>query len=122
MTRLDLDAIEARANDATDGPWHCRYVHEADYDVAVFGGLDHVTILAGTEPTDPDDVLLYGQNGATQEDGLFIAHAREDIPALVQRVRELERQVIGKDRLLDAVIDERDQLIRELDSCKDSLQ
>jgi hypothetical protein len=116
VTGLDLDAIEARANDATEGPWHCRYVHEADYDVCIRGGLDHVTILAGTEPTDPDDVLLYGQNGATHEDGKFIAHAREDVPALLQRVRELERQVIGKDRHIDGLIDERDRLIRQLET------
>ncbi|MHB8406220.1 MAG: hypothetical protein ACYDCJ_12435 [Gammaproteobacteria bacterium] len=62
---LDLDAIEARANAATPGPWDTD-----EYD----GGL-RSTVTAGPITSD--------------EDYDFIAHARTDVPALIAEVRRL---------------------------------
>jgi hypothetical protein len=88
---LDMDAIEARAKLATPGPWD---VERRDYDNLhdcqgdrsrvvlsrdTFGGWETQTGLVPTA------------------DAEFIAHAREDVPALCARVRELEAR---RDELL----------------------
>jgi hypothetical protein len=86
MTQLDLDAIEARANAATPGPWDgdtCdgisqHWTREKPWlDVLVMEGSDS---WAGCNH----------RISVSEGDAEFIAHAREDVPALVQRVRELE--------------------------------
>ena len=85
MADLDLAAIRARAEAATEGPWDYAgqgWVRHGDMSV----GSDQIPeVLAATVLSDAD--------------GAFIAHAREDIPALlaeidrlnatIQRVREL---------------------------------
>jgi hypothetical protein len=80
---LDLDAIEARANAATPGPW----TQEGN-----------LVGEQGNEGQDLFHVLSTVRNGRVAWDEVapnaaFIAHAREDIPALVARVRELELTV-----------------------------
>jgi ABC-type molybdenum transport system ATPase subunit/photorepair protein PhrA len=67
---LDLDAIERRANAATKGPWTVS---------------DLGNVVAGKYL-----VSLGNWWHKNREDMVFIAHAREDIPALIARVRELE--------------------------------
>src|SRR5699024_6168576 len=77
MTELDLDAIQARANAATDGPWE-RY-----------GDGSHEVYCAATfEDTayEPPDVTYGSDRPADAE---FIAHARQDIPMLVAEVERL---------------------------------
>ena len=66
---IDLDAIEARANAATPGPWDYRYgvVRSPQTDVA----------------------SLFTQN---QADGELMAAARSDIPALLAEVRSLQAE------------------------------
>jgi hypothetical protein len=85
VTTLDLDAIEARANAASYGPWGIELRKEddpTDFPFYVMGEDWEVSVAAifirGTEH--PQDLA----------DAEFIAHARDDIPALVQRVRELQ--------------------------------
>lgn len=97
---IDLDAIQARADAATPGPW------EAD--------LDPGAETRGVWPTGPGEEIIIGayvaadgfdsvqfQHG-TDENLEFIAAAREDIPSLVSLVRELQagipaRVVLGGD-------------------------
>lgn len=97
MTDLDLDAIEARANAATDGPWVVKHepAWEADNvqhpDVITVGAQmweadDEpmtVCLVSTDHEDDPVDVLL---------DAEFIAHARTDVPALVAEVRRLREE------------------------------
>jgi hypothetical protein len=71
MTTDDLAAIKARADAATPGPWAIDFGS-----VVASDGEDFVT------PCYPDE--------RGQLDADFIAHAREDVPALLARVRELE--------------------------------
>jgi hypothetical protein len=83
---LDLDAIEARAVAASVGPW----THEIDgHHFPVPSGIVYdadTTFVANMEhyATDASD---------TRElriaDGVFIAEARSDVPALVAEVRRL---------------------------------
>lgn len=76
---LDLDAIETRANAATDGPW-C---------------TDSWEIYQGTE-YEPGMSLWIGETcrgtGSLEQDRAdaeFVAAARTDVPALVAEVRRL---------------------------------
>jgi hypothetical protein len=67
---VDLDAIEARANAATEGPWN-------DLGENGITQTAHVTRDVWTIPVSVEDVT-------------FIAHARTDIPALISEVRRLQ--------------------------------
>ena len=73
---LDLDAIEARANAATDGPW--RHGNWSDHlgDRRVISGGD------GCYEVERLDIMR-------AHDAEFIAHARGDVPDLVAKVRRL---------------------------------
>ena len=77
-----LDKIEARANAATEGPWRASVVAtyvDADGRRRGKGG-----IYPGGEPG-PPPLLLTMDWLAT--DAEFIAHARTDVPALVEALR-----------------------------------
>lgn len=93
----DLDAIEARANAATPGPWRAGTEEFIDYG-AVFGrqieedGLSRVRCLVD----DLSDIP------GTAE---FIAHARTDVPALVAEVRRLRRWKAEALPILDGLQD-----------------
>lgn len=87
MPDIDLDAIEARANAATAGPW-C---------------TDDWEIFQGTE-YEPGISLWIGETcrGTSdleqdRADATFVAHARTDVPALVAEVRRL-RAELASDR------------------------
>jgi len=79
MTPSELATIEARANAATEGPW-----------------LESGSQITACE-TDADGrpwPWLIASDLAPN-DCVFLACARADIPALVARVRELEREIDG---------------------------
>ena len=78
---LDLGPIEARLEAATPGPWHVEQGGEIFAPFWLIG-----------------DVLRdrYGNNSISGDDRAtieFIAHARQDVPALVAEVRRLRGQV-----------------------------
>jgi len=78
---IDLDAIEARANAATPGPWRDQH-HECSE-------------VWGPAPDSQTHSMQIARIGRAQFDVLnaaFIAHARTDVPALIARVRELEAE------------------------------
>ncbi|MEU3020065.1 hypothetical protein ABZ635_22020 [Nocardiopsis sp. NPDC007018] len=79
---MDLDAIEARANEATEGPWSAEiHYHRATGEPVLFE-VHPVAELEGN-----------GDGGTvTAADAEFVAAARMDVPALVARVRELEAE------------------------------
>jgi len=73
---LDLDPIEARADAATVGPWA--------YDFEPRGrDVAYVVIHPASTASIAEDAI--------EEDAEFIAHAREDFPALIAEVRRLRR-------------------------------
>lgn len=76
----DLAAIEARAAAATRGPWH------ADHE---FGYVDAPVLMRGAIVCSLDSDLCDDTDGADAE---FIAHAREDIPALLAHITALRAQ------------------------------
>jgi hypothetical protein len=84
---LDLDAIEARAEAATEGPWQYDGMplrEDAEYGHIVTGG--------GTPGSMREHQICWvGEtlNLRAPEDAEFIAHARADVPALLAEVRRL---------------------------------
>lgn len=78
---LDLDAIEARANAATEGPW----------DSYTVPGTGRIAGYVAVAISDTEMQIARFEGGFF--DAEFIAHARTDVPALVARVRELEAAV-----------------------------
>lgn len=77
---LDLDEIEKRAAAATRGPWAVSDSHG----LCVGNGA---TMIVDLEP-DSTPTHWIGR----REDAEFCAHAREDVPALAARVRELQAE------------------------------
>jgi len=100
ITSADLDAIEARANVATAGPWT----------------VEHRSVVS-------DDVTIV-EDGAScgwdeYADTLaFIAAARSDVPALVAEVRRLRETVDILSSRHEAGLEDRDRLRNELDAAR----
>jgi hypothetical protein len=76
-----LAAIAQRCDQATAGPWKS-YIEGRDHSSG-----DNFIMTAG-----PDIYLI----GASIEDQDFIAHARQDLPFLVQEVQRL-RAIVASD-------------------------
>ena len=98
MNGLDLDAIRARCDAATPGPWT---YDEAGY---VDIGLPRSrSIAVGVEI------------GATaKSDGGFIAHARADVPALLAHIEELAERTLTAEERLEQRTRERDEARAQL--------
>lgn len=79
MTEEELGAITARCERASPGPW-----------MSMVEGRDHTSgssfIMTGAPSSRGEDIEL---SGATTDDQDFIAHARQDIPRLVEEVKRL---------------------------------
>ena len=91
-----LDKIEARANAATEGPWEWEGEAKAEWE------LGANSLVPSRRPDDP---VLYGYGYdasgievKTPADAEFIAHARTDVPWLLEQVER-------RDKALEAVLD-----------------
>lgn len=84
MTDEELRAIAARCERATPGPW-----------TSMIEGRDHPSgssfIMTGAPGSRGEDIEL---SGASPDDQDFIAHARQDVPRLMEEVRRL-RTLLG---------------------------
>lgn len=95
MITEELAAIEARLAAATEGPWIYR---------DIIGGYHNVTRNAwdvascGAGDLDPEDGDRDEQAARNAE---FIAHAREDVPALLAAVRERDNTIARIREVLD---------------------
>src|SRR5438552_15852649 len=100
MAELDLTAIRGRAAAATSGPWHVRRLDEdhAMNLVAIsttpddgvgerWPDFDYGEIVAATLVQEP----RYASIADARWDGnaAFIAHAREDVPNLLDEIERL---------------------------------
>lgn len=121
MTEIDLDAIEARVEAATSGPWVVEsWPNELndlgrstfpqgvldrpdgtrrmfDDTATIMTGWDHPQIhgpvpivTVANSPYFERQHWIHFMNAA---DATFVANARTDVPALVERVRELEAEL-----------------------------
>jgi len=90
ISSAELDAIDRRSNLASPSPW-----------TAFVEGRDHSSgdtfIKIGVEHDDTHDMYVTvskageGTKTASAIDLDFIAHARQDIPRLIEEVRRLKR-------------------------------
>lgn len=83
LTDEELDQIRQRCDKASRGPWKS-YIE----------GRDHLSgdsvIITGVKGEIGEDIYL---TGATDDDQDFIAHARQDIPRLLDEVERLKRVI-----------------------------
>jgi len=87
---IDLDAIQARADKATPGPWKL-WAMSVLADPVGDSNLDTAIPVA--------DTFFRNADGRPRtNDATFIAHARTDVPALLAEVERLARIVNGYDR------------------------
>ena len=88
---IDLDAIKARCEAATPGPWE---VPAANVFRVLAPGAPHHNPPQGLCPPYPWRVVVEAsQNDPSAEDVAFIAHARTDVPALVAEVERLKAYI-----------------------------
>ena len=80
---MDLQAIEARLEAATQGPW--------DVDTIPETGESRVVVRSNTG--DPMLDVSVATHGVRSEDAEFIAHAPEDIRALINVVKAVRDAV-----------------------------
>jgi hypothetical protein len=80
MTDEELREIEKRCNAATAAPWES-FIEGRDH----LAGDDFIR-TGGMDDSSPDIHLTQ----ATHADQDFVAHARQDIPALIAEVRRLK--------------------------------
>ncbi|MFJ8110454.1 hypothetical protein [Streptomyces sp. NPDC096132] len=119
LTAADLDAIEARANAAYPGPWHWRGNTEARHfrlQSPTNGGMTVMDFVRygmnGAQPRFAIDGIMHKAeelveyevaawskdiyrkdvSGIGHPDAQFIAHAREDVPALLAEIHRLKEQ------------------------------
>lgn len=86
MTDDELRAVRERAKAATPGPWAVSY----DEDVDTFGVV--------AEDDGPGDVFIVEEMGQPgQHDAEFIAHARQDIPRLLDEIANLRGAMTAQD-------------------------
>jgi hypothetical protein len=82
MNETEIEEIRARYRSATPGPW-TSFVEGRD----IFGADTFIR-------TGGDDIYL---TGATVADQDFIAHARQDIPCLIEELVRLKRLLGNRD-------------------------
>lgn len=88
--------IQARIEAATPGPWTRSDYVDIDQDGAF--DLAHVT---APDPHDPDTAVQGIAMGILREDAEFIAHAREDVPRLLDALAAVETTAKYLDTLAD---------------------
>jgi hypothetical protein len=84
VTNEELEAIEARANAATPGPWYVVYEGSSDWEVLTDALRD-----ADGNSLEFRISSSHRHRAPDCPDAAFIAKAREDVPALIAEVRRL---------------------------------
>ncbi len=85
MTEERIAEIRARAEAATPGPWWTHKSFEVIYGQK--SGFDSLIVCA----LESED-FMYSKERDMQANAAFIAHAREDIPALLDEVERLRTE------------------------------
>ena len=87
LSEEDLRSIRERSSNATPGPW-CLAGSPRDFVIARHGGSERCS----------DNPVLWAEDdclGGRREDADFVAHARADVPGLVEEV-EFLRQTLRR--------------------------
>jgi hypothetical protein len=84
---LDIAAIQARVDAATEGPWESLFHELTENRNAGYWIMADATLLGSMIS---HKAAIPRELDSAKNDAQFIAHAREDIPALIARIRQLE--------------------------------
>ena len=107
---LDMEAIKARETAATEGPWAygSDWTHYCVAQVLPGGNWAFLRIVESANQNSARDFSGADYYGVRRKaDAEFIAHARTDIPALVNEVESLRSELASRSgRTLDGVIHE----------------
>jgi hypothetical protein len=89
MTKDQLNQIRERCDKATPGPWRVGNNTITDRHHGEESVVDDIRVIVRRE--------VYGgpADGQTYADIRFIAHTRQDVPALLDYVAELEAKIAG---------------------------
>ncbi len=90
MTDEELMVIELRCSKATKGPWKS-LIEDRDHESGnsfIMTGIKDGEDIWGNERG--EDIYI---QGGTIDDQEFIAHARQDIPRLLEEIRKLKKIV-----------------------------
>lgn len=111
-TALDLDAVEARVNAATPGPWGVGNGTNVVRGLEVTGCGSYTCIQSVAEID--DDRCDWDRDEAVEvdqeDDADFIAAARQDVPRLVAEVRRLRAELDALRERTQACADGYDQI------------
>ena len=102
MTREELEAIEAREKAATPGPWKKASLSEdygAGYGMTTFFVKQPDGNLYRIGSADTSKKYIEENNNAE-----FVAHSRQDVPALVAEVKRLNAEVERLTKERDAAV------------------
>jgi hypothetical protein len=114
---VDIEAIRERANAATKGPWET-----AHNDTYVGGSVidgDWDWIIGDLQIDSGQDQEDY-RGKRIKENCIFVAHARQDIPALcdeIESLRERVKELEGKEKDLMALCERLANGIDHMDNC-----
>ena len=95
---LELDAIKARADAATGGPWYWAYPGSAKPELIGRAGDEHYAFETEIIEVEHDGgcgcrMVCNQTVSVTIADAEFIAHSRADVPALVAEVERLRTEL-----------------------------
>lgn len=90
MTRPDIEAIKARADAATEGPWV--WHGEDDFQPMRLDSAEQIVLSCDFSMSGYGTRIDVWIELETLEDRAFIAHARTDIPDLLAYVAELSKE------------------------------
>jgi len=88
LTQEQLEAIRQRAENTTPGPWHAR--------TSIGVCRDCRNVYEVIKEVDESEIVFLPPVVAelkSKDDANFIAHARTDIPALLDHIAELEAEI-----------------------------
>lgn len=99
---LGLDAIRARADAATSGPW---VVHHENAHFPDEADVVYMTSKSDFEPIRSNGSYAEDSGYMSNENAEFIAHAREDIPALLAALAAEKARADSMTQLCDTNIE-----------------
>ena len=118
MKREELEAIEAREAVATPGPWEQDrglevYTHDKRgyFRLADIRGWGHLTGQGALALPKDEAIAIQTANAE------FIAHSRQDVPALLAEVKRLNAELERMNGEYDSAVADLETLLGEIDNC-----
>jgi len=108
LTKEQLAEIEQRAKKATPGPWEydgMAYVWADGFYIFETRGFGYFTTHGMTKDEAEKQM---------DSNSIFCSHAREDIPALLEHIRELEAQLAKEKRRAERAVNVLERIKRDI--------